>query len=58
MHDESLRQQQITAANKFLSLLDPRQKVDADSIGNPSFEFSPSAVAASAVLSSTMGTSV
>ncbi|KAG6427241.1 hypothetical protein SASPL_111483 [Salvia splendens] len=41
MHDESLRQQQITAANKFLSLLDPRQKVDADSIRNPSFELGP-----------------
>ncbi|XP_042051902.1 probable lipid-A-disaccharide synthase, mitochondrial isoform X2 [Salvia splendens] len=58
MHDESLRQQQITAANKFLSLLNPQQKVDADSICNPSFEYTPSVVAASAVLSSTVGTSV
>lgn len=54
MHDESLRQDQISAANKFLSFLDPRKIVDGNVIrkGPMSLDYAPSVVAASAVLDS------
>lgn len=53
MHDKSLRQDQISAAKKFLSLLDARVKLDGDFTlkGSTSLD-APSMVAASAVLDS------
>lgn len=54
MQDGNLRQNQISAANRFLSLLDPREILGGASIhGGPlSLEYTPSMVAASAVLNS------
>lgn len=53
MHDKSLCQDQISAANKFLTLLDPRGKLDGNFThkGSSSLD-APSMVAASAVLDS------
>lgn len=54
MHDESLRWKQVSAAEKFLNLLDPLKRVS----GNPAqsrhklLEYTPSVIAASAVWNS------
>lgn len=54
MQDGNLRQNQISAANRFLSLLVPGEKLGGTLInrGPPSLEYTPSMVAASAVLNS------
>ncbi|KAH6826507.1 transferase [Perilla frutescens var. hirtella] len=57
MHDEALRENQISAASKFLRLLNPWEKVGGNSThrGPMSLEYTPSLVAALAVLNSKRG---
>ncbi|KAL0401466.1 UNVERIFIED_CONTAM: putative lipid-A-disaccharide synthase, mitochondrial [Sesamum latifolium] len=54
MHDESLRCKQVSAAEKFLSLLDPLKRVSGNPAqsGHKLLEYTPSMIAASAVLNS------
>ncbi|KAL8551950.1 hypothetical protein ACS0TY_000846 [Phlomoides rotata] len=51
MHDECLRGKQISAAEKFFDLLDPRKSLGCNATQR-GVEFTPSMVAASAVLNS------
>ncbi|KAL6518319.1 hypothetical protein OROMI_034020 [Orobanche minor] len=55
MHDESLREKQVSAAGKFLNLLDPMRRSSDNSTEREQHllvEYRPSMIAASAVLNS------
>ncbi|KAI3458747.1 hypothetical protein Pfo_015410 [Paulownia fortunei] len=54
MHDESLRQKQISAAEMFFNLLDPLKRVSGNSTQREPgvFEYTPSMMAASALFNS------